>query len=47
MPALDSAGNLAQLTTSGTATTLRVTSDQANYNANFYMLVPADTSVAE
>ncbi len=48
VPLKDSGGNLAQLTipNDGTASTLRVTIDQGNMNANFYMLMPADTNAA-
>lgn len=48
VPLKDSGGNLAQLTIpdDGSATTLRVTIDQGNMNANFYMLVSADTNAS-
>lgn len=48
VPLKDSGGNLAQLTipNDGTASTLKVTIDQGNMNANFYMLVPADTNAS-
>ncbi len=46
VPLKDSSGNLAQLTTDGSATTLRVAIDGGNMNANFYMLLPADTNTA-
>ena len=37
-------GNLTQFT-GGAVKTLRVTTDNGNYNANFYLLMPADLSV--
>lgn len=44
VPLKDSGNNLVQFTTDGSVQTLRVTTDQGNYNANFYLLVPADTN---
>lgn len=44
VPLKDSSGNLVQLTTDGSAATLHVNIDGGNMNANFYMLVPADTN---
>ncbi len=43
VPLKDSNGNLAQFT-GGAVKTLRVTTDNGNYNANFYLLMPADLS---
>jgi len=42
----DSSGNPAQLVTDGSATGLQVATDQGSYNANFYILVPADTNTS-
>jgi hypothetical protein len=42
-PLLDANGALVQLTNDGTASTLQVLTDNGNYNANFYMLLPAIT----
>ncbi len=44
VPLKDGSGNLVQMTNSGAVKTLRVTTDSGNYNANFYILVPAYTS---
>jgi hypothetical protein len=44
-PLIDAGGNLARFTADGSAITLRATTDGGNYNVNYYMLVPADTSV--
>jgi autotransporter-associated beta strand protein len=41
VPLRDSGGNLVQLTSDGSVKTLRVTTDNGNYNANFYALIPA------
>ncbi|HWD17675.1 MAG TPA: hypothetical protein VHB20_00220 [Verrucomicrobiae bacterium] len=46
VPAKGSDGSLAQLTTDGGQATLRISTDGGSYNANFYMLIPADTSSA-
>ncbi len=43
VPLLDANGLLAKFT-GGSVETLRVTTDNGNYNANFYLLMPADTS---
>ncbi|SPE56428.1 conserved hypothetical protein [Verrucomicrobia bacterium] len=43
-PLLDASGQLAQLTNDGTASTLQVYTQSGNYNANFYMLMPANTN---
>lgn len=45
VPLIDAGGNLARLTTTGSPMTLRVTTDNGNYNANYYMLVTADLTV--
>ncbi|HVU27577.1 MAG TPA: hypothetical protein VHG71_07555 [Verrucomicrobiae bacterium] len=45
-PLKDSDGNLAQLPFNGSSSeTLRVTVDGGNYNANYYMLMPANTTL--
>ncbi|HEY4417662.1 MAG TPA: hypothetical protein VGO57_18365 [Verrucomicrobiae bacterium] len=44
VPLLNSIGNPV-IFTGGSVQTLRVTTDNGNYNANYYMLVPANTSV--
>jgi regulation of enolase protein 1 (concanavalin A-like superfamily) len=44
VPLLDANGNLARFT-GGAVKALRVTTDNGNYNANFYLLMPADLSV--
>jgi hypothetical protein len=41
-----SSGNLVQITNNGAIKTLRVTTDNGNYNANFYILIPAYTPPA-
>ena len=41
-PLLDGAGKLVTFTSDGSASTLRVTTDQGSYNANFYMLMPTN-----
>jgi len=46
VPLKDSGGNLVVITNSGTAQTLRVMTDNGNYNANFYQLVPTTSGVA-
>ncbi len=43
VPALDTNGNLVQFTGGGVKT-LRVSTDNGNYNANFYLLIRADTN---
>jgi autotransporter-associated beta strand protein len=43
VPLLDSAGNLAKLTNSGSIETLRVRTDNGGYNVNFYELVAPAT----
>ncbi len=43
-PVLDAQGHLARFN-GGSLETLRATTDGGNYNANFYLLVPADPSV--
>jgi regulation of enolase protein 1 (concanavalin A-like superfamily) len=43
VPLLDANGNLAKFT-GGSVETLRVTTDNGSYNANFYLLMPADTN---
>ncbi|HEY4417819.1 MAG TPA: lamin tail domain-containing protein, partial [Verrucomicrobiae bacterium] len=44
VPLLDANGNLAKFT-GGAVATLRETTDTGGYNANFYLLMPADTSL--
>ncbi len=39
----DSGGNPVQITNNGSVKTLRVTTDNGNYNANFYALIPVYT----
>ncbi|MBW8863807.1 MAG: hypothetical protein JF609_02590 [Verrucomicrobia bacterium] len=43
VPLKDSGGNLVAITNSGALKTFRVMTDSGNYNANFYLLVPAYT----
>ncbi len=43
-PVLDANGNLVELS-GGSEETLRVTTDNGSYNANFYLLMPADVTV--
>ncbi len=43
-PVLDTNGNLVQFS-GGSEETLRVTTDNGSYNANFYLLMPANVSV--
>jgi hypothetical protein len=47
VPLKDSGGNLVEITNSGTVETMRVTTDNGNYNANFYILIPVYTPPAE
>jgi len=42
----DSGGNLVQINNDGSVKTLRVTTDNGNYNANFYILIPVYTPPA-
>ena len=44
VPLLDANNNLVQFVSDGSVNTLRVTTDNGNYNANFYMLLPTNTS---
>ncbi|HVU26283.1 MAG TPA: hypothetical protein VHG71_00840 [Verrucomicrobiae bacterium] len=44
VPLVDASNNLVQFNSDGLTNTLRVTTDNGNYNANFYMLIPADTN---
>src|SRR5882762_2263039 len=44
VPLRDVAGNLVQFS-GGSVKTLRLTTDNGNYNANFFLLMPADTTV--
>jgi hypothetical protein len=44
-PLKDGSGNLAQITTDGSADTLQVKIDGGNCNQNFYMLLPINTNV--
>ncbi|MDB6067592.1 MAG: Carbohydrate binding family 6 [Pedosphaera sp.] len=46
VPLKDSGGNLAQIANTGSAKTMRVTTDSGNYNANFYILIPVYTPPA-
>jgi len=46
VPLKDNGGNLVQVTNSGSVKTLRMTTDNGNYNANFYILIPAYTPPA-
>ncbi len=46
VPLLGSGGNLVQITNSGSIKTLRVTTVNGNYNANFYLLAPVYTPPA-
>jgi autotransporter-associated beta strand protein len=46
VPLKDSGGNLVEITNSGTVGTVRVTTDNGNYNANFYILIPVYTPPA-
>jgi len=43
VPLKDGVGNLVQVTNNGSVKTLRATTDNGNYNANFYILIPAYT----
>ncbi len=45
VPAKGADGKLAQITFDNTASTLQILEDGGDMNANFYMLVPADTNV--
>lgn len=42
----DSGGNSVQMTNDGSVKTLRITTDNGNYNANFYALIPVYTPPA-
>lgn len=44
VPVLDANNNLAVFTSDGSASTIRVTTDNGNYNANFYMLMPTNAN---
>jgi hypothetical protein len=46
VPLKSGGGSLVQITNSGSAKTLRVTTDNGSYNANFYILIPAYTPPA-
>jgi autotransporter-associated beta strand protein len=46
VPLKDGSGNLVQINNDGAIKTLRVTTDNGNYNANFYILIPAYTPPA-
>ena len=46
VPLKDGQGNLVQLTNDGSVKTLRVGTDNGNYNANFYALIPVYTPPA-
>ena len=46
-PLLAANGDLAQITLTGTPTTLQVDSDNYNFNVNYYMLVPADLTIPD
>ena len=43
VPLKDSGGNPVQIASTGSVETMRVTTDNGNYNANFYILVPVYT----
>ncbi len=43
VPLKDNGGNLVQVANDGSMKTFRVTTDNGNYNANFYILIPAYT----
>jgi hypothetical protein len=43
VPLKDGSGNMVSITNSGGVKTFRVTTDNGNYNANFYILVPVYT----
>jgi len=43
-PLVDSLGNLVTITNSGSVATLRMNENNGSWNANFYMLVPPDTT---
>jgi len=45
VPAIGADGKLAQITFDGTQSTVQIFEDGGDMNANFYMLVPADTNV--
>ncbi len=46
VPLKDTSGNPVQITNNGSVKTLRVTTDNGNYNANFYILIPVYTPPA-
>jgi autotransporter-associated beta strand protein len=46
VPLKDNGGNLVQITNDGSAKTLRATTDNGSYNANFYILIPVYTPPA-
>lgn len=41
VPLKDNGGNLVQVTNNGSVKTLRMTTDNGSYNANFFILIPA------
>jgi len=45
VPMIDAGGNIGRFNASGSPITLRMTVDNGNFNANYFMLVPADLSV--
>lgn len=45
IPMIDAGGNIGRFNASGSPITLRMTVDNGNFNANYFMLVPADLSV--
>lgn len=45
VPLIDSDGNYAEFVSSGSQQTLRATTDNGNYNVNYYFLLPADTTL--
>jgi hypothetical protein len=45
-PLMDANNTLVQFTNDGTEATLQVHTDSGNYNANFYMFLPADTNAS-
>ncbi len=43
MPLKDGNGNFVKMTNNGAVKTVRVTTDNGNYNANFFVLIPTYT----
>ncbi len=44
VPVVDSSNNLAEVTFDGTKSTIKVNCDNASFNADYYMLIPANTN---